>query len=83
MVSLLLSLNVYIYICILYYTHIYNNNNTCIYIYIQSAIESIGEASVFAEKNGVDSKQVIDLLSNTIFDCLIYKVQYICEYGIL
>lgn len=29
---------------------------------------------VLAEKHGVDRKEVMKLLSSTIFDCLIYKV---------
>lgn len=40
---------------------------------IASSIESIGEAMVLAEKNNVDPKAVMGLLSSTIFDCLIYK----------
>ena len=41
---------------------------------ISSSIEAIGEAMALAEKNGVPPQQVMDLLSSTIFDCLIYKV---------
>jgi 3-hydroxyisobutyrate dehydrogenase-like beta-hydroxyacid dehydrogenase len=40
---------------------------------IASSIESIGEAMALAEKQGVDRLQVMQLLSSTIFDCLIYK----------
>ena len=40
---------------------------------IASSIESISEAMALAEKNDVDRKVVMDLLSSTIFDCLIYK----------
>lgn len=40
---------------------------------IASSIEAIGEAVALSEKNGVDGKEVIKLLSGTIFDCLIYK----------
>lgn len=50
---------------------------------IASSIESISECLVLAEKHGVDRKSVIQLLSTTIFDCLIYKVfksSYIVVY---
>lgn len=40
---------------------------------IASSIESISEAMALAEKNGVDRKEVMKLLSSTIFDCLIFK----------
>lgn len=40
---------------------------------ISSSIEAIGEAMALAEKNGVPPQKVIELLSTTIFDCLIYK----------
>jgi len=40
---------------------------------IASSIEAIAEAVALSEKNGVDGKEVIKLLSGTIFDCLIYK----------
>ena len=40
---------------------------------IASSIEAISEAMALAEKNNVDRKVVMDLLSSTIFDCLIYK----------
>lgn len=30
-----------------------------------------------AEKHGVDRSKVMDLLSSTIFDCLIYKVRLV------
>ena len=43
---------------------------------LQSSIEAIGESMALAEKNGVEPKQVMDLLSSTIFDCLIYKVTF-------
>ena len=42
---------------------------------IASSIESISEAMALAEKHGVDRTQVMQLLSSTIFDCLIYKVR--------
>lgn len=41
---------------------------------LQCSIESIAETMAFAEKNGVDREAVMKLLSSTIFDCLIYKV---------
>lgn len=40
---------------------------------IASSIEAIAEAMALAEKNDVDRKLVMELLSTTIFDCLIYK----------
>jgi len=40
---------------------------------IASSIETIGEAMTLAEKYNVNSKQVIQLLTDTIFNCLIYK----------
>eukprot|EP01035_Chromulina_nebulosa_P019027 gene19027-24847_t len=40
---------------------------------IASTIESLGEAMALAEKHNVDRKKVMDLLSSTIFNCLIYK----------
>ena len=40
---------------------------------IASSIESIGEAMALSEKHGVDRTKVMDLLSSTIFNCLIYK----------
>jgi len=40
---------------------------------IASTIESISESMALAEKHGVDRKDVMKLLSTTIFDCLIYK----------
>lgn len=40
---------------------------------IATSIESIGESMALAEKHGVDRKQVMDILSSSIFDCLIYK----------
>ena len=40
---------------------------------IASAIESISEALALAENNGADREVVMDMLSSTIFDCLIYK----------
>jgi 3-hydroxyisobutyrate dehydrogenase-like beta-hydroxyacid dehydrogenase len=45
---------------------------------LQASIESIGEAMALAEKSGVDRQQVMQLLSSSIFDCLIYKVR---RYG--
>lgn len=40
----------------------------------QSSIEAIAESMALAEKHGVDRTAVMQLLSSTIFDCLIYKV---------
>ena len=40
----------------------------------QASIESIAESMALAEKHGVDRQEVMQLLSSTIFDCLIYKV---------
>lgn len=40
---------------------------------IASAIESMGEAMALAEGCGVDREAVRSLLTDTIFDCLIYK----------
>ncbi len=40
---------------------------------IASSIESISEAMALSEKHGVDRKEVMKLLSSTIFDCLIFK----------
>jgi 3-hydroxyisobutyrate dehydrogenase-like beta-hydroxyacid dehydrogenase len=40
---------------------------------IASTIESISESMALAEKHGVQREGVMDLLSSTIFDCLIYK----------
>lgn len=40
---------------------------------IASAIESLSEALAMAEANGVDREATYNLLTETIFDCLIYK----------
>lgn len=40
---------------------------------IAASIESMSEAMVLAEKHGVDREQVMNLLTSSIFDCLIYK----------
>eukprot|EP00298_Acanthocystis_sp_HF-20_P028514 c7267_g1_i1.p1 GENE.c7267_g1_i1~~c7267_g1_i1.p1 ORF type:complete len:312 (-),score=144.38 c7267_g1_i1:13-948(-) len=40
---------------------------------IACAIESSAEALSLAEKSGVDRVKMMDMLSSTIFDCLIYK----------
>ena len=40
---------------------------------IASAIESMGEAFALSEAQGVDREAVRSLLTETIFDCLIYK----------
>ena len=33
-----------------------------------------------AEKHGVERTEVMKLLSSTIFDCLIYKVLFVCNH---
>jgi 3-hydroxyisobutyrate dehydrogenase-like beta-hydroxyacid dehydrogenase len=40
---------------------------------IASAIESCAEAASLAEKSGVDRVKMMEMLTSTIFDCLIYK----------
>ncbi len=40
---------------------------------IASTIESVGEALALVESQGLDRTRVMDMLSATIFDCLIYK----------
>jgi 3-hydroxyisobutyrate dehydrogenase-like beta-hydroxyacid dehydrogenase len=40
---------------------------------IGAAIESCAEACSLAEKSGLDRVDVMDMLTSTIFDCLIYK----------
>eukprot|EP00605_Chrysophyceae_sp_TOSAG23-4_P001374 GSChrysophyteH1.ASY1.ANO1.1494.1 assembled CDS len=40
---------------------------------IASTIEGISEAMALSEKHGVDRKAVMQMLSGSIFDCLIYK----------
>ena len=40
---------------------------------IAAAIESISEAFVFGEKNGIDQKTLADFFGSTIFACPIYK----------
>eukprot|EP01038_Epipyxis_sp_PR26KG_P007328 gene7328-9988_t len=40
---------------------------------IAASIESIAESMVLAEKHGVDRTKVMEILSSSIFDCLIYK----------
>lgn len=40
---------------------------------IGAAIESCAEACSMAEKNGLDRVAVMNMLTSTIFDCLIYK----------
>ena len=40
---------------------------------IATAIESCAEACSLAENNGLDRVDVMDMLTSTIFDCLIYK----------
>lgn len=41
---------------------------------ILSAIESLGEAMVLAEKGGVAKQQLLDVLTGTLFDSPIYRV---------
>jgi 3-hydroxyisobutyrate dehydrogenase-like beta-hydroxyacid dehydrogenase len=45
----------------------------------QSSIEAIAESMALAEKHGVERTEVMKLLSSTIFDCLIYKVEPPCD----
>lgn len=40
---------------------------------IASTIEAVSESMALAEKHGVDRISVMELLSSSIFDCLIYK----------
>lgn len=40
---------------------------------IAASIEAISESMALAEKHGVDRKDVMTMLSSSIFDCLIYK----------
>lgn len=40
---------------------------------IAASIQSIGEALALAESQGLDRVQVMEMLTETIFDCLIYK----------
>ncbi len=40
---------------------------------IATAIESMAETFKLAENNGVDRVQLKNMLTSTIFDCLIYK----------
>ena len=40
---------------------------------IASTIESLAESLALAENNGVDRKALMEMLTTTIFDCLIYK----------
>ena len=40
---------------------------------IAATIEALSEALALAETNGVDRVEVMDMLKNTIFDCLIYR----------
>lgn len=40
---------------------------------IASAIEAIGESLVLAEKNGVDPKDVAEMLGKTLFACPVYQ----------
>ncbi len=41
---------------------------------IGSAIEALAEACALVEKGGVDRQAFVDLLSNTLFDCPVYKI---------
>lgn len=40
---------------------------------IATSIESMAEAFTLAEKNGVDPVELKKMLTDTIFDCLIFK----------
>lgn len=40
---------------------------------IAASIESMSEAFTLAQKNGVDRVQLKEMMTETIFDCLIYK----------
>lgn len=40
---------------------------------IASAIEAMSEAFILARKNGLDPRQVADLLGKTLFPCLLYQ----------
>ena len=54
-------------------------------ICMQTSIESIAESMALAEQHGVDRNQVMEILSSSIFDCLIYKVLFLficCEYSL-
>jgi 3-hydroxyisobutyrate dehydrogenase-like beta-hydroxyacid dehydrogenase len=40
---------------------------------ISAAVEAMGEALALSESNGLDREKVMGMLSDTIFNCLIYK----------
>jgi 3-hydroxyisobutyrate dehydrogenase-like beta-hydroxyacid dehydrogenase len=40
---------------------------------LASAIEAMAEAFTLAEKNGIDRRQLADLLLQTVFDCPVYR----------
>ena len=40
---------------------------------IAASVEAISESMALAEKHGVDRKNVMEMLSSSIFDCLIYR----------
>lgn len=40
---------------------------------IAASVEAISESMALAEKHGVDRKAVMEMLSSSIFDCLIYR----------
>ncbi len=57
-------------------TYLLSNYNSFIHsdcFVLQTSIESIAEAMALAEKNGVDRELVMNLLSSSIFNCLIFK----------
>jgi 3-hydroxyisobutyrate dehydrogenase-like beta-hydroxyacid dehydrogenase len=40
---------------------------------ILSAIEALGEAMTLAEKGGIAKKQLLEVLTGSLFDCPVYK----------
>jgi 3-hydroxyisobutyrate dehydrogenase-like beta-hydroxyacid dehydrogenase len=40
---------------------------------LASAIEGMAEAFTLAEKNGIERRQLADLLAQTVFDCPVYR----------
>lgn len=50
-----------------------NVTKLCGNFLIAATIESLAESLALAEANGVDRVAVKDMLTSTIFDCLIYK----------
>lgn len=59
------------------FSHFLSHSHSLIYCGTSKAsIESIAESMALAEKHGVDRHRVMEILSSSIFDCLIYKVDY-------